>query len=267
MGNSWFDPVLLSLGPLQIRWYGLMYVISFLIGAQIANKFSREGFMPLTKKEIDKFVTVLIIGMFLGARLAYVFIYNWDYYSNHFSEILAVWQGGLSFHGGAVGMSLATYYFAKKKNVSFFSLTDPLAICAAQGLFFGRMGNFINGELYGRVTDSMFGIVFPNGGAYPRHPSQLYEGIAEGVILFTCLFFLRKKQPIYGYVSTAFVAGYGVLRFIVEFFRQPDAQLGFYFGGITMGQILCLLMILASGVLFYFVKKANVPCTSYSSQV
>jgi phosphatidylglycerol:prolipoprotein diacylglycerol transferase len=263
MNNDWFDPVLLHLGPLQIRWYGLMYVMGFFVGSKILAYLAKTKFWPLSKESIEKYVTWLILGMFLGARLFYVFIYNWDYYSENVSEWFAVWKGGLSFHGAVVGMCLATYFFAKKHKLKFFHLADSLAVAGTPGLLFGRIGNFINGELYGRVTSSPLGVVFPEGGPLPRHASQLYEGFSEGLILFIILFWLHRKQPHYGYVSAAFLLGYGIFRFMAEFFREPDSQLGFYFGSITMGQILCFSMILLSVVFYFWAKKEKIP-TPYS---
>lgn len=257
--TTWFDPVIFSLGPLQIRWYGLMYVVGFLVGTKLLNHLALKKFWPLPKESIDKYVTSLIIGMFLGARLAYVFIYNWDYYSSNLLDIFSVWKGGLSFHGAVFGMCMSTIWFAKKHKLHFFQLSDCMAVAGTPGLFFGRMGNFINAELYGRVTDSPFGVLFPDSGGFPRHPSQLYEGISEGLILFLFLYWLHRKQKFYGVVSTFFLIGYGLARFIVEFFREPDAQLGYYFGFMTMGQILCLGMILFSGYIFYLAKKKNIP--------
>jgi phosphatidylglycerol:prolipoprotein diacylglycerol transferase len=254
-----FDPVLFSLGPLEVRWYGLMYVLGYFVGGKVLLRLSKTGFLKVDKEGIDSFIFYLIIGMFLGARTFYVFIYNWGYYQNHITELFAVWKGGLSFHGAVVGMCLATYIFTKKRNMHFFEVGDAMAVAGAPGLFFGRMGNFINGELYGRVTNSPFGMIFPEGGPNPRHPSQLYEGISEGIILFIILYIVHKKQKNYGMVSAVFLAGYGIARYMVEFFREPDAQLGYYFNGTTtMGQILCLLMVLGSFVLVFLSKKANV---------
>ncbi|MFP5489994.1 MAG: prolipoprotein diacylglyceryl transferase [Bacteriovoracia bacterium] len=259
MTNSWIDPVLFELGPLQVRWYGLMYVAGFAVGSWLLGRLAKKGFWPLPKESIDKYVTALIIGMFLGARTFYVFIYNWDYYSGHFMEAFHVWKGGLSFHGAVFGMCLATAWFARKNKVHFFQIADCMAVAGGPGLFFGRMGNFINGELYGRVTDSPIGIIFPGGGPYPRHASQLYEGILEGIVLAIILYFVHKKQKHYGIVSTVFLIGYGTFRFIVEFFREPDSQLGYYFGGITMGQILCFLMLVIAGGIYAWARKANIP--------
>lgn len=256
--NEWFDPVIFSLGPIQVRWYGAMYVVGFMVGGAILKYLAKKKFWPLPVEAIDKYITWLIVGMFLGARLFYVFIYNWDYYSVNMGEALAVWKGGLSFHGAVFGMCLATYFFAKKFNVHFFQIADCMAVAGSPGLLFGRLGNFINGELYGRVTDSWMGVVFPAGGPFPRHASQLYEGFLEGIILFIILFYLHRKQRIYGFVTAMFLMGYGVFRFIVEFFREPDAQLGYYFNYFTMGQFLCLAMILLSVVVWRIALKCNI---------
>lgn len=256
--NEWIDPVIFSVGPLQVRWYGAMYVLGFVVGGFILKYLADKKFWPLSKEAIDKYITWLIIGMFLGARLFYVVLYNWEYYSSNLLDIFAVWKGGLSFHGAVFGMCLATYLFARNNKLHFFQLADCLAVAGTPGLFFGRMGNFINGELYGRVTDSWAGIIFPGGGPFPRHPSQLYEGFSEGILLFLILFYIHRKQRFYGVVSTVFLIGYGTFRFIVEFFREPDAQLGYYFGYFTMGQFLCLAMIVLSFFILRWAKKANV---------
>lgn len=255
--NVNIDPVLFGIGPIQVRWYGLMYVVGFLVGGKILAYLSDHKYFKLPKDKIDSLITYVIVGMFLGARSFYVFIYNWDYYSNHLTELLSVWQGGLSFHGAVVGIAIAGYLFAKKHQLHFFEIADAFAIAGSPGLFFGRMGNFINGELYGRVTDVPWAFIFNEGGPYPRHPSQLYEGILEGILLFSLLFIMHKRVKIYGLIGATFVMGYGVMRFIVEFFREPDSQLGYYFDFITMGQILCFVMILVGLVFFFLAKKRN----------
>jgi phosphatidylglycerol---prolipoprotein diacylglyceryl transferase len=258
MTNSWIDPVLFAIGPFEVRWYGLMYVVGFSLGSWLLGRLAKSGFWPLPKETIDKYVTALILGMFLGARFFYVFIYNWSYYSNHIDEIFHVWKGGLSFHGAVFGMCLATAWFARKYKVHFFQIADCMAVAGSPGLFFGRMGNFINGELYGRVTTSSVGIMFPDSGPYPRHASQLYEGVLEGIVLSIILYLIHKKQKHYGIVSSIFLLGYGVFRFIVEFYREPDVQLGYYFGGITMGQILCVLMLPAALLMYLWAKKTAI---------
>ncbi len=257
--NEWFDPVIFGIGPLQVRWYGAMYVVGFLVGGMLLKYLADKKFWPLAKEEIDKYITWLIIGMFIGARIFYVFFYNWEYYSVNLLDIFSVWKGGLSFHGAVVGMCTATYFFAKKHKLHFFQIADCMAVAGSPGLLFGRLGNFINGELYGRVTDSWVGIVFPGGGPFPRHASQLYEGLLEGIVLFAILFYLHKRERFYGVVSAAFLLGYGSFRFIVEFFREPDAQLGYYLGYFTMGQFLCMAMIPLSYVFFHFARKTRIP--------
>lgn len=255
MNQEWIDPVIFSFGPFQVRWYGAMYVLGFLVGGFILKYLAEKKFWPLPKEAIDKYITWLIVGMFLGARLFYVFLYNWEYYSVNPTDMFAVWKGGLSFHGAVFGMCLATWLFAKKHNLHFFQIADSMAVAGSPGLFFGRMGNFINGELYGRVTDSWAGVTFPGAGPFPRHPSQLYEGVLEGIVLFIILFAIHKRERFYGVVSAAFLVGYGTFRFIVEFFREPDAQLGYYFGFFTMGQILCILMLPSAYIMLLYAKK------------
>lgn len=264
MTNSWIDPVFFEIGPLQVRWYGLMYVAGFAVGSWLLTRLAKTGFWPLPKEKVDQYVTALIVGMFIGARTAYVFIYNWDYYSGHINEIFHVWRGGLSFHGAVFGMCLATAWFARKNKVHWFQIADCMAVAGLQGIFFGRMGNFINAELYGRVTTSPLGIIFPGAGPYPRHASQLYEGIMEGIVLAIIIYFIHRRQRYYGLVSSVFLVGYGTFRFIVEFFREPDSQLGYYFGGLTMGQILCLLMLPLAGVLYAWSQKAKIPNPLYT---
>jgi len=246
MSEHWIDPVIFHLGPLQVRWYGLMYVCGFLFGGYLMKVLARRGWSKLSENLIDPFITWNLVGMFFGARLTYVFIYNWDYYSTHLSEILSVWQGGLSYHGAIIGFCVAQYFFSKKHKIAYTHLTDISATAGAVGVFFGRMGNFINGELYGHVTTMPWGFVFPGGGPFPRHPSQLYEGILEGIVLALILWWSKDRVKFRGIQTGIYFIGYGVFRFIVEFFREPDVQLGYFFGGvITMGQILCFLMTLA----------------------
>lgn len=254
------DPVIFHLGPLQVRWYGLMYVIGFWIGSSLLTHLSMKGFFKIPKEKVDNFVVLLILSMFLGARLTYVFVYNWDYYQHNFLELFSVWKGGLSFHGAILGFCTMMYFYAKKQKLHFLQVSDALAFAGTPGLFFGRIGNFINGELWGRVTDVPWAMIFnnPQAGPYPRHPSQLYEALLEGLILFLIIFFLQKKVKIHGILSATFMIGYGIFRFIVEFFREPDAQLGYYFGYFTMGQILCFMMIVIGGFILVYAKKKKI---------
>lgn len=254
MSYDWIDPVIFSIGPLQVRWYGAMYVLAFLIGGMLLRYLSRKRFWPLPPESIDKFITYMIIGMFVGARLAYVFLYNWKFYAANFSHIFYVWKGGLSFYGALAGMVLAAWIFARRHQISFYQVTDSLALVATPGLFLGRLGNFINGELYGKVTDSAFGVVFPGGGPLPRHPSQLYEGFFEGIVLFVILWFVHRKQRFFGVTSSFFLMGYGLFRFFIEFFREPDPQLGYYLGYFSLGQLLAFLMMPLG---FYLLKYSQ----------
>jgi phosphatidylglycerol---prolipoprotein diacylglyceryl transferase len=251
------DPVIFSLGPLQIRWYGLMYVVGFIITGFLLKKLVKRDFFKVSVEKIDSLFTHMILGMFLGARIFYVFVYNWDYYSENLSELLSVWQGGLSFHGAILGLIVGGYIFARRNKILWIQVMDASVLAGTQGLFWGRMGNFINGELYGRITDVPWAMVFPSGGPLSRHPSQLYEGLLEGVILFFTLWAIGKRTKYYGQVSSLFLLGYGIFRFSVEFFREPDSQLGLYFGRTTsMGQILCFVMVISGiGLYRYYGKK------------
>jgi phosphatidylglycerol:prolipoprotein diacylglycerol transferase len=254
------DPVFFSIGPIEIRWYGLMYFIGFVVGSFILQKLRREGFLILPKEKIDSLLVWIILAIFIGARTGYVLIYNWDYYSSHPLEILFVWQGGLSFHGGLAGLIVMMYLFSRHEGLHIFHLSDSLAIVGSQGLGFGRLGNFINHELYGRVTDAPWGMVFRDAGPYCRHPSQLYESLFEGWVLFILLYALHGKAKYYGVVSSVFLLGYGTFRYVIEFFREPDPQVGFFLGGTTtMGQILCLMMIAAGALLFVYANKKKLP--------
>ena len=254
------DPVIFSLGFLQVRWYGLMYVVGFVLAGFLCRPLVDQGFLQVERKRIDTLVSYVLVGTFIGARLAYVMIYNWDYYSVRPLEIFFIWQGGLSFHGAIVGIFLGLYFFARKMQIPFFQALDTAALIGCQGLFWGRIGNFINGELYGRVTDVPWGMIFPGGGPYARHPSQLYEAVMEGIVLAVILWLLKKRVKIYGIIISVFFIGYGVFRYFVEFFREPDKQMGFYLGGTTtMGQILCLLMALFGIGFLIFVYKRKVP--------
>lgn len=255
------DPVIFSVGPLQVRWYGLMYVLGFaaslvLVKYQI-KKFNFKEF----DVHFENLNLVLILSLVLGGRLGYVLFYNLPYYLKHPLEILATWQGGMSFHGGLLGLTIGAVIFCKKNKLDFWRVIDLYVVTIPIGLGFGRIGNFINAELYGRVTDVPWGMVFPGGGPYPRHPSQLYEAFLEGVVLFLVLWFLKEKQnppsaswP-YGSMGALFLILYGVFRIFVEFFREPDAHLGFITAGITMGQLLSSLMIIAGFILFLVRKK------------
>ena len=229
MNQDWINPAIVSLGPFSLRWYSVLFLISFLLAVIIIRFLAHKKFWPLEKNKIDPFVICLFVGMIIGARLTYVFLYHWDYYAGSLWDIFAIWKGGLSFHGGFFGMLIVTAIFSWKYKVPFLALADCLALSVTPGLFLGRIGNFINGELYGRVTDSWIGVVFPGGGPFPRHPTQIYEAILEGVGLFFLLFFILKRERFYGVITGAFLLIYGTVRFFIEFFREPDVQLGYFF--------------------------------------
>ena len=254
------DPIAFELFGLPIRWYGLAYVAGFLCGLYyikwlVANTKNKV----LTPDHIEQAFLWIVGGIIIGGRLGYTMFYQTEYYLNNPLAILQTWHGGMSFHGGLAGVLIACYLFCRKNNIQFFDLMDKVAPGICFGLFFGRLANFANGELFGRVTDSAFGMVFPHGGDLPRHPSQLYEAALEGVVLFIILHFFALKRNRRFEVSGLFLLGYGISRIIVEFFRQPDnlahLQTGI-FKFITMGQILSLPMILF-GLLLIFMGCKN----------
>jgi phosphatidylglycerol:prolipoprotein diacylglycerol transferase len=252
------DPIAFSLGPFAIRWYALAYLTGFLGGWWLAVRFvMRAGGLP-KKVDIDDFVSWAIIGVILGGRLGYVLFYQWDYYSQNLGDIPKIWHGGMAFHGGALGVLAALLLFAWRRRIPVLRLSDTLAFVAPVGLFFGRLANFINGELYGRVTDSDWGMVFSHAGPEPRHPSQLYEAALEGAALFIVLFILARLRVREGVLTSVFLLGYGVARSFAELFRAPDAHWGFIIGGASMGQILSVPMIVAgAGLLLYALRRPH----------
>jgi len=242
------DPVIFEIGPLAIRWYSLAYVAGIIIGCIYADWLNKKPPINKNIKIFDDFMTWAVIGIILGGRLGYVLFYNFGYYINNLSDVLKVWEGGMSFHGGFLGVMIACIIYCRRNNIVLFQVFDLVACAAPIGLFFGRIANFINGELYGRVTDSSLGMIFPHGGNFPRHPSQLYEAALEGALLFIILFILvnySKARMHAGVVSGVFLMGYGLSRVIIENFREPDVQIGFLFGNVTTGQLLSVPMVLA----------------------
>jgi phosphatidylglycerol:prolipoprotein diacylglycerol transferase len=250
------DPVMISIGPLPIRWYALAYIAGLVLGWAYARALVRRkafwgGVAAPTPLDIDDLLVYAAVGVIVGGRLGYVLFYNPGHYLAHPAEIFAIWKGGMSFHGGFAGTLLAIYVVAKRKGISVLSLTDVCAAAVPIGLFLGRIANFIKPELWGRPTDVTWAMVFPGAGPSPRHPSQLYEAGLEGFVLFVALFiaveFGALRRP--GLVAGFFAIGYGVARIICEFFREPDPQLGFLFGGATMGMLLSLPLIAAGAAL------------------
>ncbi len=246
------NPVLISIGPLAVRWYALAYIVGIIAGwfyarAIIVSPKLWGGPAPFTLVDIDDFVIWVTLGIILGGRTGYVLFYNLPHFAAHPLEIPELWKGGMSFHGGLLGCVVAIVLFALRRGIPALSLGDVTTAVAPIGLFLVRIANFINGELWGRPTDVPWAMVFPNGGPFPRHPSQLYEATLEGLVLLVVLGLLLRlgalKRP--GVVTGAFFLGYGVARIVCEFFREPDAQLGFLWGGLTMGMLLCIPLILA----------------------
>ncbi len=261
------DPVALAIGPVQIRWYAIAYITGILLGwfyiKKILGRYGEEA-RP-NKSDIDDFMNWAIVGIILGGRLGYIIFYNLSYYLSNPLKVFHVWEGGMSFHGGFLGVAVAIIMFSKKNKVNMFRLADLLACASPIGLFFGRIANFINAELYGRVTGAPWGIVFPNGGEQPRHPSQLYEAFLEGAVLFLILGVCSRFDAVRqrsGLLAVVFIGGYAVSRFIIEFFREPDAHLGYFASGATMGQILSMGMIAGALLLMVIIlrvhKKKNV---------
>jgi phosphatidylglycerol:prolipoprotein diacylglycerol transferase len=248
------DPVLVRLGPLEVRWYGFMYLLGFLAGYFVIRSELRRKNGPIPAADADDLLFYLVMGLLVGARLGYALFYNFEAYLKAPWEILAVWHGGMSFHGGLIGMVVSGWIFSRRRNAPFLELADIGALAAPIGLMLGRIGNFINGELFGRVTTVSWGIVFPGGGPLPRHPSQLYEALFEGLVLFLTLWWLRVRTRYHGEVLSAFLVLYGVFRFVIEFWREPDPQLGFIARWMTMGQILCVAMIVAGIALFAYIR-------------
>lgn len=252
------DPVFFRLGPLEFRWYGLMYIIGFICAYFVILSGVKRRKIALTRDDIADLVFVVAMGVILGGRIGYVLFYDLPIYLAHPLKVFAVWEGGMSFHGGLTGAVLAGVYFARKKKIGFFRMADIVALATPIGLGMGRLGNFINGELYGRVTDMPWGIIFPNGGVLPRHPSQLYEAVLEGPVMFLALWLLGGKDKPDGVIFWSFIALYGLFRFFVEFFREPDSQLGFILGPFSMGQMLSFPMfLLGLGMVWRAYKKAG----------
>jgi phosphatidylglycerol:prolipoprotein diacylglycerol transferase len=241
-----FDPVALQLGPLAIHWYGLMYLAGFMTFLWLGRKrIAVLGHPWIDRKLLDDLLFYGVLGVILGGRLGYVLFYKASYYFAHPLEILAVWQGGMSFHGGFLGVLVAMAWIARKHDLRWLQLTDFIAPLVPPGLAFGRLGNFINGELWGRPADVPWAMVFPNADGLPRHPSQLYQFALEGVLLFALLWLYARKPRPAGAVSGLFLIGYGGFRFLAEFTREPDDFLGLLSFGLSMGQWLSLPMVVA----------------------
>ncbi|MFN3449771.1 MAG: prolipoprotein diacylglyceryl transferase [Roseococcus sp.] len=254
------DPVAVQIGPFGIRWYALAYIAGIVIGWRLARRLVEAAPAAGTARQMDDFVTWATLGIILGGRLGYVLFYRPGHYLQHPLEALMLWQGGMAFHGGALGVIIAALWFCRREGLAPLAFGDRVAVVAPIGLFFGRLANFINGELWGRQTDLPWAMVFPADPAQlPRHPSQLYQAGLEGLALFAVMLLLWSRpanRARAGLLTGALIAGYGVARSIGELFRQPDAHLGFLLGGATMGQLLSLPMIAVGAVLIWRAKPA-----------
>ncbi|MCK5446354.1 MAG: prolipoprotein diacylglyceryl transferase [Rhodospirillaceae bacterium] len=254
------DPVLIEIGPIAIRWYSLAYIAGLLMGWRLMVWMAAQPPKIIKQDDVDDFLVWAVLAVMLGGRIGYVLFYNFGYYSANPSEILLIWQGGMSFHGGLLGVIIATFWFCRQRSINTLSFFDLLGVATPIGLFFGRIANFINSELYGRPTDVAWGMVFPTGGPLARHPSQLYEAMLEGLVLFVIVLVLWRREAIRkrpGLVAGVFLIGYSSARAFVELFRQPDQHIGFLAGGTTMGQMLSLPMWIIGGWLIWSALKAS----------
>ncbi len=252
------NPSIIKFGSLDIRWYGFFYIVGFLVGYIFLRKLLKYREINLKKEEYENMLFTIMLGIIIGGRLGYILFYNLSYYFAHPLDILKVWEGGMSFHGGAIAVIILGYFFCKKHKLSFYQLADPVLPLASIGIGLGRLGNFINAELYGRVTNVPWAMIFPTDPQkLPRHPSQLYEIFLEGIVLFFVSYFMLRKISKPGIVFWTWIGLYGLFRFLVEFLREPDTQLGFVLGPLTMGQVLSLLMLITSIIALIILKRKS----------
>ena len=249
------DPIIISLGFIDIRWYSIAYILAFVFGSILIKQFNRKSYNLLSNVQVDRFFIWAVIGVIIGGRVGYVLFYQTNLLFLKPLYIFEIWKGGMSFHGGLIGIIFSIYLFSIKNSVKFFYLSDLVSIVAPIGLFLGRMSNFINTELYGRVTDFPFAIIYPDIDTNPRHPSQLYEAFLEGLILFLILnYLIFKKNYKIGNCSFSFLIYYGVFRIFSEFFRLPDIQIGYIIGFVSIGMLLSTFMIFA-GIILYLKRN------------
>ena len=261
-----FDPVFIDLGIFQIKWYSLSYILGILLGWVYAkkiieitskNKYETES---VKKTSFDDLIIFIVLGIIIGGRLGYVIFYNSEYYFQNIDEIFKIWQGGMSFHGGLIGVIVSVLIFSKKSKTNFFKFTDIICCVAPIGIFLGRISNFINAELYGKISTLPWAVIFPNVDNIPRHPSQIYEAIMEGIILFILINYLAlKKSLLYknGLISGLFLISYSIARIFSEAFREPDVHLGYFFGYFSMGTLLSFLTLIAGLFIISTVKKSE----------
>ena len=259
-----FDPVLIDFGFFQIKWYSISYILGIILGWAYSIKIIKnteknfKNFESVKTSDFDDLIVYLILGIILGGRLGYVIFYNLEYYIQNFFEIFKIWHGGMSFHGGLIGVIVSIFFFSKNKNTYFLKYADIVSCVAPIGLFLGRIANFINAELVGKASTMPWAIVFPNSGNIARHPSQIYEAILEGFVLFILINFLAFKKGLItktGYVSSFFLISYSILRIFSENFREPDQHIGYLFNYLSMGALLSYLMLLAGFLMIFFIKK------------
>ncbi len=253
------SPVIFSIGPFALRWYAMAYLVGIVTAWILTKRNIRKYNLGITTEQLDDLVFYTTLGIILGGRLGYVICYGDGYFWQHPAEILAVWHGGMSFHGGIAGVIIAIYCFAKKYKFPYLKITDLVALYVPIGIFLGRLANFVNGELWGRITTVPWAVKFPDGGYLPRHPSQLYEALTEGILMFIILNLLWRKKFVRnhtGIISAVFLIIYGISRIAMEFFREPDRQIGYIAGSVTMGQILSLpFLILGLFILHRSLKR------------
>ena len=248
------NPVMLEFFSIKLYWYGFMYALSFIIIDYLVITASKKRKIVLNENQAEKFTLTVLVAAIIGGRLGYVFFYDFTFYLSNLRNIFFLWEGGMSFHGGLIGAILGSLFIAKKNELDFFDITDIIALYAPIGLFFGRVGNFINSELYGVQTSGTWGVIFPAVDNYPRHPSMLYEAFLEGIVLYIILMSINNKKVKSGIISGYFLLLYGSFRFIVEFVRLPDAHIGYiYYDWVTMGHLLTVPM-LGFGLILIFRK-------------
>lgn len=255
------NPVAIDLGIIQIRWYAISYIAGILFSWSLILNIIKFKNLKIDNKVISELISNSMIGIIIGGRLGYVIFYNPDYYLNNLLEIFKLWNGGMSFHGGFIGVVFAVIYSSRISKTAILILADLIAIAAPIGIFFGRLANFINGELYGRITNHSFGMIFPNAGNSPRHPSQLYEAFFEGFLLFIIMLLFIKFTNILnkkGLITALFLSCYGSFRFMIEFFREPDANIGLLYFNFSMGQLLSLPMIIVGLYFIIFIARKKV---------
>jgi len=259
-----FNPVLVDFGLFQIRWYSIAYILGVILGWVYANKIIKKidknkyNFKSIEKTQLDDLITYLVIGIVLGGRLGYIIFYDIEYYSQNILEIFKIWEGGMSFHGGLLGVIISTFIFAQNSKTNFFKFSDIISCVAPIGIFLGRIANFINGELYGKISNLPWAVVFPAAGNLSRHPSQIYEAFFEGIILFILINFLALKKQLLlkpGYISSVFLISYSILRIVSENFREPDKHLGYFFNYFSLGSLLSIATLIAGFLIIFYIKK------------